>query len=256
MPIIKVPATSANLGPGFDCLGIALDLYDTFTVTKAERKDILHNVEEKYCTPDNLFLQAYHKGAEKLGYSDYVEAEFACDIPISRGLGSSAAMIISGLLAANALHEKKLTKDEIFQLACDMEGHPDNAAPALAGGFCAAMHGTAWTMTKLPLDPSFIFTALVPDFAVETKKARAILPDSYPRKEAAANIGHAIFLAKAPKQIPMGICLSPVPVPPVCLFPQDRFPNRHKTKSVPAQTLPGKSIPCTVTEMEAESYEL
>lgn len=197
MPIIKVPATSANLGPGFDCLGIALDLYDTFTVTKAERKDILHNVEEKYCTPDNLFLQAYHKGAEKLGYSDYIEAEFACDIPISRGLGSSAAMIISGLLAANALHKKKLTEDEIFQLACDMEGHPDNAAPALAGGFCAAMHGTAWTMTKLPLDPSFIFTALVPDFAVETKKARAILPDSCPRKEAAANIGHAIFLAKA-----------------------------------------------------------
>ena len=63
MPVIKVPATSANLGPGFDCLGIALDLYDTFTVTKAERKDILHNVEEKYCTPDNLFLQADHKGA-------------------------------------------------------------------------------------------------------------------------------------------------------------------------------------------------
>ena len=197
MPIIKVPATSANLGPGFDCLGIALDLYDTFTVKQADDQDILHNVEEKYCTPDNLFLKAYHNGAEKLGYSDYIEAEFACDIPISRGLGSSAAMIIGGLLAVNAIHDKQLTKDEIFQLACDMEGHPDNAAPALYGGLCAAMHGSIWLKESLPVSDTFTFTALVPDFAVETKKARAILPDSYPRKEAAANIGHAIFLTKA-----------------------------------------------------------
>jgi homoserine kinase len=92
---IKAPASSANLGPGFDCLGLSLDLYNTFEVETCNQ-DILENVEDRFNNADNLFLRAYHYGMEKIGKEDGIHAIFHCDIPVSRGLGSSAAMIVAG----------------------------------------------------------------------------------------------------------------------------------------------------------------
>ena len=144
---IKTPATSANLGVGFDCFGIALDLFNTFDV-KLSDKDHLENVEEQFNNPDNLFLKAYHKGCESIGVSDSVSIIFDTQIPCSRGLGSSASLITAGLFCASALHNNALTKDEIFQLASLMEGHPDNVAPCIFGGMTISLHQDNKFITK------------------------------------------------------------------------------------------------------------
>lgn len=197
MSVIKVPATSANLGPGFDCMGLALSLYNTFTVEPSE-KDILINVEERFNNRDNLFLKAYRKGCEALHVQDHIKVSFQCDIPVSRGLGSSAALIVGGIAAASALHNHELSTFEIFTLAAQMEGHPDNAAPAVYGGLNACMKENGrYIHVQLPLADSFSYTIFIPDHEVETKKAREILPVSYPRDVAAANAAHAVLMSHA-----------------------------------------------------------
>lgn len=197
MRTIKVPATSANLGPGFDCLGLALNLTNTFLVEPAE-KDVLDNVEERFNNRDNLFLQAYRKGCEALHLSDHIHVSFQCDIPVSRGLGSSAALIAGGLAAASVLHDNALSKDDIFELAAEMEGHPDNAAPAVYGGLTACMKENGrYFHVSLDLSDRFVYTVFIPDHEVETAAARAILPVEYPRSDAASNTAHAILLVHA-----------------------------------------------------------
>ena len=138
MITIKTPATSANLGSGFDCLGIALKLYNIFQVEKYDH-NFLENVDEEYNNDNNLFLQAYRLGCETIGKYDPIHVIFDCHIPISRGLGSSASFIIGGLVAASVLHNNILSEAEIYRLACSIEGHPDNIAPCLYGGLCAGM---------------------------------------------------------------------------------------------------------------------
>lgn len=190
---IKVPATSANLGSGFDCLGIALNLYNTFLVENAD-KDTIENDDPRFNNPDNLFLKAYHRGCEAAGIQDHVHVVIDADIPVSRGLGSSAAMIVGGLTAASVLHDDLLDEDQIFTLAAEMEGHPDNAAPCVYGGLTASSVNNGHFIThSLELDPSWLFTVFIPDFEVSTAHARAIMPDSYPRNTAAQSVSHAIY---------------------------------------------------------------
>lgn len=202
---IKVPATSANLGPGFDCLGIAWNLCSTFLAEPAEQ-DCLEGVEERFAGPDNLFLKAFHRGCRAAGADMCVRAVFRCDIPVSRGLGSSAALIAGGLSAASALNGNALTKEQIFQLSSEMEGHPDNAAPAVFGGFTASLQdGTKYLTRKIPLAPCWHFTLFIPGFEVSTEAARHILPGSYPRTEAAGNAARAILTAEALRCGDMGL---------------------------------------------------
>ncbi len=197
MLTIKVPATSANLGPGFDSLGIAFSLYAHFLVENSDQ-DILENVEEAYNNSNNLFLRAYHLGCQQLGIHDHVHMILNSDVPISRGLGSSATMIVGGLMAARALHDNQLSLETVFELATQMEGHPDNAAPAIFGGLTACMEWEdTFYMRKLPLDDTFIWTVCIPDFEVSTEQARSILPATYPRKIAAGNGAHAVLLCDA-----------------------------------------------------------
>lgn len=197
MATIKTPATSANVGPGFDCFGLALRIYNTFEVELSDETK-LDNVEERFNNEDNLFLKAYRKGCDKIGISDHIHASFHCDIPVSRGLGSSASMIVGGLLAASVLHNGALDEDTIFQLASEMEGHPDNAAPCLYGSMTASLkHEDRFITAKLQLDPSWIYTVFIPDFEVSTEKARGILPSSYPREAAAGNAAHACLMNEA-----------------------------------------------------------
>ena len=194
---IKIPATSANLGPGFDCLGIALDLYDTFDVELCDT-DILENTEERFRTPDNLFLKAYRRGCELIGCKDSVRVVFHADIPAGRGLGTSAAIIAGGLYAASVLHDNALSREEIFQLTAEMEGHPDNAAPAVYGGLCLCLEEEDKTdILRMDVPDSWVFTALVPDYEVHTEAARAVLPKTYERPVIAWTSSHLFAMIEA-----------------------------------------------------------
>ena len=166
---IKTSASTSNLGPGFDCLGLALNLYNHFEVELSD-KDKLINVEEQYNNPDNLFLKAYHKAMELIGKDDHVTVSFDCQVPTSRGLGSSSTLIVGGITAASALHDNALSRDQIFQLASQMEGHPDNASPCVFGAFQASMKKDDGNFIHYPLSfhPELILTVFIPDFEVET----------------------------------------------------------------------------------------
>ncbi len=194
---IKAPASTSNLSAGFDVLGLALDIYNRFTVELSD-KDMLINVEDRFNNEDNLFLKAYHAGTSHLSISDHIKAVFSYDVPIERGLGSSSTLIVGGLMAASVLHENRLSKDEIFQLASKIEGHPDNAAPCIYGGFTASSvaDGRYYTQ-KLQIDKDFHFTIFIPDFAVSTAKAREILPSQYERAAIVHNTAKAIYLIEA-----------------------------------------------------------
>ena len=124
----------------------------------------------------------------------HIEADFQCDIPVSRGLGSSAALIVGGAASAFVLNDMPIDKDTVFAIAREMEGHPDNAAPAVYGGLCASMEETT---VQLPLSNNFHYTVYIPAFEVSTEEARRILPDSYPRNIAVKNTAHAILLVQA-----------------------------------------------------------
>ncbi len=189
---IRVPGTSANLGPGFDCLGLALDLYNTFEVTPGNTFSF-EGVDERYCNEDNLFIEAYRKAGGTGRFHLSVQSE----IPVSRGLGSSAALYAAGALAAMA-ENGCVDYDRLFQITADLEGHPDNAAPAVFGGLTANMKGTSgWISRQLPVHESLRFTALIPDVEISTDEARRILPVTYSRAVAAANAGKAVLMREA-----------------------------------------------------------
>lgn len=194
---IKTPATSANIGPGFDCFGLALQIFNSFEVTKAKETK-LFGVEERFNNSDNLFLQAYRLGCQQIGKETPIHVTFDTNVPVSRGLGSSATLIVSGLMAASAIHENALSKEMIFQLASQLEGHPDNVAPCIYGGLTASIKNEDTFFTySLTLDEEWKFTVFVPDFEVSTEKARNILPNTYERSIAAANAAHASLTIEA-----------------------------------------------------------
>ena len=188
---IRVPATSANLGPGFDCLGLALNLYNEFLVEPATETTLL-GVEEAYNDSDNLFLVAYRSTFDNEPLP--IQVTFQTNIPISRGLGSSSSLIIGGILAGYLIQEKALEVDAILEKATAIEGHPDNVSPALLGGLVAS-YQTIYR--KLPVDYSYHFTLLIPNVKVSTEEARAILPDQYSRSVAVSNSAKAILMVDA-----------------------------------------------------------
>jgi homoserine kinase len=205
--MIAVPATSANIGPGFDAMGLALSLYNRFEVKQAERTKIL-GCEERFTGSDNLFLQAYRHAAGELGFrAPEIELTVDAQIPLARGLGSSAAMIVGGVAAAfvsagvGAAGFGEDDRRRIFEIAAALEGHPDNAAPAVFGGFCSSIlkeRGSPRAFyARCAVDPQWRFHALVPPFELSTRKARAALPDSIPRRDAVFNLGRAALLALA-----------------------------------------------------------
>jgi homoserine kinase len=208
---IRVPATTANIGPGFDSLGVALSLYNRFAVEPAARTSV-EGCEEKYRGPENLFLVAMRRGAALLGTrAPAVRLSIDADIPTARGLGSSAAMIVGGAAAALLLDGKRdpglpFSAEErrfILDAAAEIEGHPDNAAPAAMGGFCASIAvagspGAARIVcARCEVDPSWSFHAFVPPFELPTREARAALPAAVGRSDAVFNVGRAALVALA-----------------------------------------------------------
>jgi homoserine kinase len=177
---VRVPATSANLGPGFDSLGIALNIYGKF-------------VFEKTCSPpeaNHLTIMSYKKTLERLQVKGPdLRVRIPQVIPVGKGLGSSAACIVAGVLAAKHVSGKDVSKHELLQIAAEIEGHPDNVAPALIGGLVSSglRDGEVFS-GRLFISRKISFALLIPTFSLATSKSRKVLPKSVPFSDASYNL--------------------------------------------------------------------
>ncbi|MCR2044179.1 homoserine kinase [Anaerosalibacter massiliensis] len=196
---VKVPATSANLGPGFDTLGLALNLYNTFSFKEIPKGLEIEGCDNYYANEKNLVYTSMLKTFNKIGYETKgIRIEMDTDIPISRGLGSSAACILGGVMGANELAKASLSKDEILEIATEIEGHPDNIAPALFGGLVVSvMEDKNIYYNKIDIASEIKFVALIPDFTLSTTKSREVLPSTFNNKDAIYNIGRVSLLLSA-----------------------------------------------------------
>lgn len=188
---ISVPASSANLGPGFDSLGLALGLYNTCEFKKISDKNLFEQNLK-----DNLIYKAY-KYAFDFYKKEIIPVEFDLDanIPLSRGLGSSAACIVMGIMAAFSIIGKEFDKKEILKIATEMEGHPDNVSPAIFGNASAAiLKDQEVFVEKFEISNNFKFLAIIPDFKLPTKLAREALPETYTKEDAVFNISRVSML--------------------------------------------------------------
>ncbi|MGW6277181.1 homoserine kinase [Kribbella sp. NPDC055071] len=200
---VRVPATSANLGPGFDAFGLALTLYDELIVTpggSGVRIEVVGAGEgEVSLDESHLVVQAVQYGLKALG-ADVPGYSLVCEnsIPHGRGLGSSSAAIVGGLAAAYGLADEQLDRDRVVALATELEGHPDNVAACALGGFTIAWsEGDTGKAVRLDVKEPVVALAYVPDHRVLTKQARGLLPDAVPHRDAAANAGRAALLVAA-----------------------------------------------------------
>ena len=198
---VRVPATSANIGPGFDTIGVALDLHNVFYFDRIEsgkmpplrprtlvlgEDSLAHLAMDRLCT---------HVGEKRPAVFVQTEA----NIPFSRGLGSSSTAVVGGLLGGNALLGNPLDKEEILALALEIEGHPDNVAPALFGGFQIAVREPDGTITRVsvPAPEGLKAVVCIPELIMPTEEARAALPESWSRAETVANLGRVAVLMTA-----------------------------------------------------------
>ena len=199
---LRVPATSANLGPGFDCLGCAFKLYNTFLFEPCSGYSF-KGVEEPYRNEDNLAVIGYKRVMEYLEQPPVgFHMELTdCQIPICRGLGSSSTLILAGAYAANLLHNGGLSREELLEICTGIEGHPDNLAPAVYGGLTGSMMfaGKPVTVRYTP-NPALTWVAMVPDFELSTQKARQVLPTQVSREDAIFNVSRASILLGALEQ--------------------------------------------------------
>jgi homoserine kinase len=200
---VRVPATSANLGPGFDALGLALALYNEVTAVEAEGVSVMVEGEGAGRLPasaHNVVARGVRQAYEAAN-RPFKGVALTCvnRVPTARGLGSSAAAWVGGLLAGNALLGGPLSRDTLLALAARAEGHPDNVAAALAGGLtvsCALEDGRVATVS-LPVPGAVRWVVLVPDVTSATSEARAVLPLSVPRADAVFNVQRVSLLLAA-----------------------------------------------------------
>src|SRR6266446_8955789 len=182
---IRVPATTANLGPGFDCLGVALNIANRVTVRRAAAAAHPPMVNDAA----KLFFDT--AGVTPFGF----DWKIAGDVPQSRGLGSSVTVRLGLLHALNALSGTSQSAIRLYELCARLEGHPDNAAPAAFGGFTVARAGSE--TLRCEVGPELKFVLLIPDFEVSTPEARKVLPDSIPRLGAVTSVANACRITAA-----------------------------------------------------------
>ncbi|AFZ07257.1 homoserine kinase [Oscillatoria nigro-viridis PCC 7112] len=232
---VTVPATTANLGPGFDCIGAALSLYNRFQFSRLEpsateklKITVTGQEAAKVKTDEsNLAYQAFLKLYDRLNQSPPpVAIHIDMQVPLARGLGSSATAIIGGLVGANELAGKPLSQVEVMQLAIELEGHPDNVVPALLGGCRLAASnappqpplskgglreespltppltkggqgGDSWEICDIPWHPNIVPVVAIPDFELSTAEARKVLPADYSKADAVFNAAHLGLLLRA-----------------------------------------------------------
>lgn len=195
---IRIPASSANIGPGFDSIGLAVNLYNY--VTMEEHDGILIESLDEVTIPTdetNLVYSTAKHLYEVCGVTFRgLKIGQINNIPFTRGLGSSSACIIAGLKGANKLMGSPVSDDELINLAATIEGHPDNTTPALMGGLVTAvLAGSRVYYVKQEIRNNLQFVALIPDFELPTSKARAVLPDEIPRKDGVFNLSRAALMS-------------------------------------------------------------
>ncbi|MFK8186179.1 MAG: homoserine kinase [Phormidesmis sp.] len=202
---VTVPATTANIGPGFDCLGAAFNLYNRFHFTPfiplSDSEPFQITIEGTEATrvntgSSNLVYKSYLKCYERMRQpAPPIHIRIVLGVPLSRGLGSSSTAIVGGIVGANALAGSPLNDDELAALANELEGHPDNVVPALRGGMqIAAMASGRLQICPLPWHESVVPVVIIPEFEVSTADARRVLPGQYSRTDAVFNTAHIALL--------------------------------------------------------------
>lgn len=197
---IQVPATSANVGVGFDCLGLALNLTASFCFEKST-DGMLHiaGCEARFRGADNLVWTSYRHACRELGVAEeLLNITIDSPIPLAGGLGSSSACIVAGIAAAFVLAGLPLDRERIVRMASVLEGHPDNVAPAVWGGLVCSFTeaGRVWTQT-FEVAESLRFVALIPPYELRTADARRVLPAEIPFSTAVWQTGRCIALVRA-----------------------------------------------------------
>ena len=182
---VRVPATTANLGPGFDCLGIALQIYNWITVTRGSSEDADAMIEEA--------SSAFFRRSGERPFS--IRCNISGEVPPARGLGSSVTLRLGVLHGLNELSGSPLSREQIFQLCAELEGHPDNSAPAEFGGFTIAR--SDGTLQRYRVSRKVEFALLIPDFEVSTADARSVLPKRVPLRDAVISLSNACAIAGA-----------------------------------------------------------
>ncbi len=203
---VTVPATTANLGPGFDCIGAALSLYNRFQFSQLVETNQFLIIEasgleaDRVQTDDsNLAYQAFVHLYKRIGQTPPpLHLSIHLEVPLARGLGSSATAIVGGLVGANALAGQPLSNAELAALATELEGHPDNVVPALMGGCClaASSQDEKWTICDVPWHEEVVPVVAIPNFELSTAEARRVLPPNYSRSDAIFNTAHLGLLLR------------------------------------------------------------
>ncbi|MTI70623.1 MAG: homoserine kinase [Firmicutes bacterium] len=193
---IKVPATSANIGPGFDCLGISLKLFNEIKVKEIDKGLVIKGGEKKFRNKFNLIYTSMIKCFDIVRYKPKgIEINLDPKIPISRGLGSSASCIVSGVMAANEISNSKLSKEDILNISTNIEGHPDNITPAIYGGLTVSiLEKNKVYFNKIDIKKGLKFLAIIPDFKLSTKESRNVLPENIKYSDGVFNVGRVSLL--------------------------------------------------------------
>lgn len=201
---VRVPGTTANCGPGFDTVGIACTIYSDLELILSKKGNLTIEIDGagKGCIPtdkNNIIYQAVQAVLDKVGASyQGIHLKLYNNIPLARGLGSSAAAIVGGLVAANAATGNVLTKQEIFTMATRIEGHPDNVAPAIFGGITiSVMQGEQPSYLRFLPDKKLSMVVAIPAFNLSTHTARQVLPETITMKDAIFNISRVALLIGA-----------------------------------------------------------
>ncbi|AHF64016.1 homoserine kinase [Synechococcus sp. WH 8109] len=202
--VVDVPATTANLGPGFDCLGAALDLNNRFAMRRIEGGGerfelIIEGTEGSHLRggPENLVYRAAQRVWKAAGLEPVaLEARVRLAVPPARGLGSSATAIVAGLMGANALVGEPLSKEKLLELAIDIEGHSDNVVPSLLGGLCMTAKAASqrWRVVRCEWTPSVKAVVAIPSIRLSTSEARRAMPKTIPVGDAVVNLGALTLL--------------------------------------------------------------
>ncbi|MQF68741.1 homoserine kinase [SAR202 cluster bacterium AD-804-J14_MRT_500m] len=230
---IVVPATTANFGSAFDCMGMSLDVWNRVTVVTGHGRKVEISGEGSGQLPtdqENLTYRAAMVPWESVG-KPCPDLAISCHnvIPLQRGMGSSAAAIVGGMVASNYLLGKPLSNDEVLSLAVQMEGHPDNVTPALLGGVqIVVKHQGSIISSAVSISRDIKIVLFIPDGVISTKEARRVLPDRVPREDAIYNLGRVALLVNAlnsDRVLDLGVAM------------EDRLHQQYRNSLYPAMSI-------------------
>ncbi|HBC96189.1 MAG TPA: homoserine kinase [Clostridium sp.] len=199
---VRIPATTANMGPGFDTLGMALRLYNEIEVEEIDGQTEIYNggLKSEKDFKDNLIYESIVKtmDEQKYPYRGFKINVVRCDIPICRGLGSSSACIVGGIAAANAIMGNRMNLEDMIDLAVKIEGHPDNVVPAALGGMLVSLKaGGKVKYSRVTVPDELKFAAMIPSFQINTDFSRKVLPNTYLKEDCIFNISRSAMLISA-----------------------------------------------------------